>query len=352
MFLYQIIPFLTLLTAVCCSWVDTLDPQGNLRYEQLVNDLQYITDETIFGRDEVSTSTLDALLISVNNSGIIVDTLYEIASNDDEINSLINVTAGLLNGNTTLDSLPFLQNINISINTSQILDQVMSSGLIQSTAGCLLLDSSNRQILANITGELLRSHTWVGQLLNNLGAGKPLTVNMIADTIQHTPNLNPKYNSSAATANNKQQVLSFDTREVVDDMLSARGDYDGSAEQFLNNIINGVLQSQVFSTSLVSILQSLNNTQILCSTAMEVMQNSTILSMFPKLVGGLYEAGAFNNIDTNYYFQYAKKHAILSDYLQFFLTSPTWEPAIAALLLQMEQNGVFQDIQTGLYGPN
>lgn len=318
------------------GWLDTLEVYDNLDYQQLVDNLEYITDSTIFKRDQ--NSTLDAIISSVGNSGIVTDLLSEIASSDAQINTLVNLTTALLKG-ASVD----LQGFNISLNVSSLLQQVLASQLIQLTAGYLLLNNTNNDILANRTGYFLSHYIYVGHILNNLGAGQPLSVQMIADTVKNSKNLNPRTNGSSSTPS-KQAIFGIE--------LNSRQDTSGSAQAFLSNLINGVISSQLVSSNLQAILYSLNRTQVVGPIAMEIIQNDTILSMFPKLIGGLYNNGALDNIDLNKYFQEAKRTSLLSNGLQLLLDSPTWDPAVGRLLHTMESNGVFKDIEDGLYGPN
>lgn len=337
-----LIYILLFISSCACTWLDELDPQGNVRYEKLIDNLKFITDEEIFKRDE--QSQISSILDTVYDSGLISDTLYEIAIDDEQIENLAAVLSSVLAGNSTLSELGLLDGLNISIDVDQLLNQTLESGLIQSTAGGLLLDEGNRILLANLTGRFLQRNVWVGQILNNLGAGQDLTVEMLANTIQNTPNLNPRYNSSVE---NRQQV--FSTRDFWDSVLKAN---EGSAQDFLNNLINGIIQSQTVSYGIDSVLAGLNESQIVVPLALDLLQNNTILSMIPKLVGQMYDRGAFDRLDLNPYYQDAKRHGILSDSIQWLLTNPKWEPPVALLLLQMEQNGVFKDIEDGLYGPN
>lgn len=330
--LYLIFFFIT----VSCEWVDVLDPQGNMRYEQLIDSYKFINDKTIWKRDE--NSTLDALVVNLYNSGLITDVLYEISSDDTQISTLVNLTTNLLNGETVN-----FDNFDISLNFTAIMDAVLESKLIQSAATYLLMNDTNNKILADTLGGQLVRNVWVGQILNNLGAGQDLTIDMLANTIKNTPNLNPKYNSSAS----KQIVLNL--RDAI--LLDERDDNNGSASEFLNNLVNGVLQSSLVSTSLNSVVNSISRTGIAGPLIMDVLQNTTITSMIPKLVVGLYNNGVLN-FDTNKYYQDAKKTGILSDGLQWLLTNPTWEPPLARLLHRMENNGVYKDLEDGLFGPN
>lgn len=357
--MYGIISLFLLLQVGICDWIQKIDPHGNLKYQQLVDSLDFMTDTTVFKREE--DDTLNSLVLAVYDSGILTDTLYEIASDDTQINTLINLTSSLLKGDSALSSIDF-GGLNISINTTDLLGQVMDSGIIASTASYLLINETNRDYLADFTGGLLGKNVWVAKLLNELGAGKDLTIDLIADLIKNTPNLNPKYNSSAPEANEKVvNTFKRDDLEWLDEVFKATDlsdfldivlkDNEGSAQQFFGNLINGIFESSFFSTTLTSVLNSVNDTGIAGPLIMEIAQNSTILSMFPKLAAGLYNNGALN-IDLNKYYEQAKREAILSDALQSLLTNPTWEPPVGKLLMRMENNGVFKDIQVALYGPD
>lgn len=339
------------------SWIETLDPHGNMKYSELIDNLKFIMeDQHLYVRaddddDLLSTEsnpTLNNILVNVYESGLIVDVLYEISQSDAQINNLVGAIGGLASGENS--SFQFDQ-LNISINTDDLLDTIMDSGLITTVFSGLLMNDTRRETLGDLVGYFLVHNIWVGKLLNELGAGKDLTVKLIADTIRYTPNLNPKYNSSISQ--DKQATFSFNSRDDIDDLFnSVLKANEGSAADFLSNLINGVLSSSLFSTSLGAIVNGLNDTGIVAPLVMDVLQNDTIVSMFPKLVSGLYDEGIFDGIDTNKYFQYAKKEGILSNFLEDVLTSPTWEPPLALVLKQLEDNGVFKDIEDGLFGPN
>lgn len=333
------------------SFIDTLDPLGNMKYEQLLESLKFIEDQSLYVRDDGegsnSSTTLVNILINVYESGIITDLLYEIAQSDTQINNLVNMLAGIVNGNFSSPDSVEIFNLNISINTDDLYNTVLDSGLIPSIAGGLLINETNRNTLADLVGYFLTHEIWVAKLLNELGGGSELSVKVIADTIKNTPNLNPKYNSSIPE--NKQAIFNFD---LLDDLLSQSKANEGSASDFFNNLINGVLSSSLFSTSLTTILNSLNESGIAVPLVMDILTNDTIVSMFPTLVSGLYDKGVFDGLDLNYYYVYAKENALLTDGLQWLLTSPKWEPPLAKLLKRMDDNGVFKDIEDGLFGPN
>lgn len=337
------------------DWIDALDPHGNMKYEQLIDNLKFISEQSLFVRDDEdskSSKTLNNLLTSVYDSGVITDVLYEIAQSNQQINNLVDAAAALLTkgpeeGNQTVQ----LFNLNISIDFDNLLDTVMDSGIISSTAEGLLMNDTNRETLGNLTGYFLPSHVWVGKLLNELGAGHDLTIDFIVHLIRTTPNKNPKFNSSIPQE--KQAVFDLNSRDLLDDLndLVTKAN-EGSASEFFSNLINGVLSSSLFSTSLSTVLNSLNDTGIVAPLAMDILTNDTIVGMFPKLGTGLYNKGALDGIDLNHYYSYAKKNQILSDFLQNILTSPKWEPPLALLLKQMDDAGVYKEVEDALFGPN
>ena len=89
-----------------------------------------------------------------------------------------------MNGNTS----SLLSGINIDLNTTEILNAVLNSGLLQSTAGGLILNNENNAKLADLVGEILGSpdNVWIGWLLVGLGNGEDLTVPFIANLVVNT----------------------------------------------------------------------------------------------------------------------------------------------------------------------
>ena len=99
------------------------------------------------------------------------------------MDNLANITVGLLGavegGNTSFEG------ITIDLNVTEILDAVLASGLIQSTATGLLLNNTNNAMLADFVGGILGdpNNVWIGWLLMGLGDGHALTVPYLADLI-------------------------------------------------------------------------------------------------------------------------------------------------------------------------
>ena len=147
-------------------------------------DNQYIKTK----RDENTVNSIVSLLQSVEQSGLIPDIVLDITSSQTKMDNLANYTVGLLstimNGNTS----SLLSGINIDLNTTEILNAVLNSGLLQSTAGGLILNNENNAKLADLVGEILGSpdNVWIGWLLVGLGNGEDLTVPFIANLVVNT----------------------------------------------------------------------------------------------------------------------------------------------------------------------
>ncbi|CUM46542.1 uncharacterized protein AC631_03774 [Debaryomyces fabryi] len=314
------------------SEVYEVDNKEERSLEDIYEDFLLIVDSQVNKRSDSSrVDQLEQILLKVNESGIIMDVLNEIAGSKAEQNTLVNMTTDMIkNGGGSFDG------IQIEFNKTNILNAVKSSGIINSTLDGLLLNDQNREILADRTGHVLSKYAYVSKILADIGNGQEPTVEYIANTVKHYKTKNPKYQYM----NEGKQII-----------LGARADdYSGSAQTFLNNLINTVVSSDLVSGSAEDFLIALNRTGIAVSIAMQVVETPKITEMGTYIIGQLYANGVFDNLDTNKYFQEAKKKNILSDSLQKVLTDPTYSPALAKIFKQMEDNGVFVDIQKNLYG--
>lgn len=330
------------------------------------------------------------LFQSIEQSGLIPDLLEEITNNQTQIDNLVSYIELLLSGdlggeNSTIS----LNGISINLNTTQIMNAVVESGIIPSTYDQLLGNKENNQKVADFAGGVLSSpnNVWIGWLLTDLGQGHALTVPFLADLIVNTTSkantndtnrsdinvketpplaedvgLNPEgINNDGTTKDavyiNLQEQEAKRIKKREEYLMSKRASdvdnqYAGSLSQFLNNAINTVVNSQLVSSSINDIVVALNQSGIITPIVLQVLQNDNLSSLVNPIVKTLYEHGAFNNLPLNYYFIYAKERNILSDGLQFVLTDPHYAPPIARLLKRMEDIGTFQYLQDNMYGPH
>ncbi|CCE83734.1 Piso0_004320 [Millerozyma farinosa CBS 7064] len=299
--------------------------------EQLADDLTALLG-SIEKRDNSRVDQLTSILQTVNRSGVIFDILHEIAGSRVEQDNLINATTTLLNTGSAM-----FGSYNISLNTSNILNKVMSSGLIQSVADGLLLNEKNRVALTVNVGEILRTNAGMTQLLIDLGHGHDLTVDFVADRLLNTKTKNPKYQH---LNEGKQTVLQ-----------KRDGNYSGSADKFFNNLIQTILQSNLVSESTDDILQALNNSGIIVPIVLRTLNDTAIANMGKYMLTQLYYDGAFDGLDLNKYFKQVKENHALTNGVEYILTDPTYSPALAAVFKQMDDAGVYRDVQTNIYGP-
>lgn len=320
---------------------ESSDGYSDFRLAQLYQHLTDLTEEHfVEKRDDSSASTLTQVLSQVQSSGVITSVLEEIANSPTQINNLASLAESLIkNGGGVVGGL------NISLNVSSLLKTVEDSGLIFSTLDGLMFNVTNRNFLADRLGVLLKRNPWVAQLLTDLGAGKALTVAHIADLVQN-------FTSKASNWDEMlQQTESVTSKSVV---FGARddssGQYAGSAQEFLNNLINTVASSTLASQSIGDILQAVNDSAIVVPIVVDVLNSTSILRMVGSLVGKLYNAGTFDSIDLNSYYQLAKKNSLLTNAIQIALTDPTYSPPLARIFQRMEINGAFQQTQWNLHG--
>lgn len=299
--------------------------------ESLVND--YMGDQDsgqIFEkRDQIST--FEGIIQSVNDSGVIFDVLHEIAGSDEQIDNLANtITTLVQNGSTMVDG------VNITLNYTNIWNSIKKSGLVESLLNGLLLDPENRLYVARASGGLLRRDIWISKIIYDLGNGQKLTVKYLADTIRNFKSKAPELTKSNST----------------DPLVYKRDDdkYSGSAQQFFNNLIGAVINSELVGGSLENFLIALNRTGVALSVTLKVLGDGQTLSMSRKLVSKLYDNGLFDNIDLDKYYSDLKKGNKLSNAVQVVLTNPTYSPGVAKILQQMENDGVFYVVQHGLHG--
>lgn len=313
------------------------------RLAQLYQELADLTEEHFFEkRDDASVSTLTQVLSQVQSSGVIMSVLEEIANSPTQIDNLANLTVSLIkNGGGAIGGL------NITLNMTALLKTVEDSGIIFSTLDGLMFNVTNRNFLADRLGVLLKRNPWVAQLLTELGAGKALTVARIADLVQN-------FTSKASNWDEMlQQTESVTSKSVVlgarDDSNSS-GQYAGSAQEFLNNLINTVASSTLASQSIGDILQAVNDSGIVVPIVVDVLNSTSVLRMVGTLIGKIYDSGVFDNFDLNSYYQLARNNGLLTNSIQIALTDPTYSPPLARIFQRMEMNGAYQQTQWNLHG--
>lgn len=324
---------------------DTLQELPDSRLAQIYQEIIDLTEDNFFQKRADDSSTVSALtqvLENVENSGLIMDILEEIAASPTQTDNLANLTVSLLKNGGGL-----IGGINITLNYTSLWDTVKLSGIIFSTLDGLMLNVSNRNFLADRIGVMLKRNPWVAELLTQLGAGHALTVSYLHELIT-------TFKSKASNWDEMLQQTSMPNSKSViigarDDSNSS-GQYDGSAQEFLSNLINTVANSALADQSIGNLLQAVNDSGIVIPVVLDVLNSTSVLGMFGTIIGKVYDSGVLDGIDLNSYYQLAKKNHFLTNAIQIGLTDPTYSPSLARILQRMEINGVYQQTQWNLHG--
>lgn len=323
--------FMALVMAASAAGADLFDEA----YEMLESFSQNFQN---FKRDDLTVQQIEGIISQVNDSGFIISALDVLAASESQQDSIVNAVAGFIrNGSNPLAGF------NVSLNVLEVMDQVLKSGLINSTADTLLKNDQNRNLLASRAGQFLSSEIWVSVVLRDLANGHKLTTKWIADTARSFKPYRRDGNNNKLA--NLQAVLKA---AVSKDDSSDQ--YAGSAQKFFNNFINAALDSSLVNDSLDDILQALNNTGIISSVVLQVINDTSILKMAGNIILKLYDTGVLDNINLQYYFDQAKKKGYLADGVGFLFTDPNYSPYVGKLFQTLDSNDVFKNIQYGIYG--
>lgn len=297
-------------------------------------------DADLSKRDSVST--LEGVINSVVNSGIITDVIDEIAGSETQMDNLANATIAILGGNSSaLTSL--LNGYNISLNVSALTQSVNESGIVPSTAKALLMNETNREFVAKKVGTLLVTQVWISQLLIDLGHNGKLTFDHIAHLIK---TVTSKANGTTVITNSDPNSKAVVFGKRADD------DNSGSAQAFFNNLVGQVVGSNIVSQSANDFLVALNRTGVVAPLTMKLMDLPSVITLVRTLSPKIYASGVLDKYDLDGGYTKLKKENVLSDGLQWILTQPKYSPPLGLLLKYLDQNGYYQQIQNNLYGPH
>ncbi|KAI5953717.1 hypothetical protein KGF54_003089 [Candida jiufengensis] len=375
----NIIPTLILLCSQLVYCINFND------YNYILEEIAALEDPTSVNIDKRDNSTDNAIIQQytqifqqVGASELIPDLLESIANDSNQVNNLVGYLNYILNSSSSNNGTLNLSQLNINLNISEIMNDIMNSGIIQSTLdGLLVKNETNNEKLADFVGSILSSpeYCWIGWLLYGLGDGHALTVPWIADLIVNTtskantndtnrseinvPPLPPLVNTTDNGTN--RDIIINHNNDIYIDLRSKhkkRADnntdqYQGSFNTFLNNAINTIVNSNLVKSNINDIIIALNNSGIITPLVMEIISKPGLSNLTNPIVKSLYDSGLLNRyVNLNFWFIYAKERHILADFLQYVLTDPYYSPPIARLLRRMESTGTFQYLQDNMYGPH
>ncbi|EAZ63400.2 hypothetical protein PICST_37565 [Scheffersomyces stipitis CBS 6054] len=289
--------------------------------------------------ENATVDTIANILVEVNKSGVIFQVLDEIANSPQQIDNLANIILNLTSSVSNLDSLGLsFTGIDLSgLNITEIIDQLLDSGLVWQTLDEIFKQEFWRNRIAASVGNLLGSpdNVYIPKILVDLGAGQKLTVEYLAKVV------NTK--SKASNANSNSKYVVFGERDEG-------GQYAGSLNTFVSNVVNQIIGSSALGSGLDVIFAALKKADIVTPIVVNFLEDKAVGQMVYTLVGDLYRGGLFDNLDLDYYYSKLKKDGTLSMLIQVALTDETYSPGLALILKQMEDSGVFAQIRANLYG--
>lgn len=299
-------------------------------------------DDLAFDKRDVNEGlkdTLVQLIVTVNQSGVIEDVLHEIAQSPEQMNTLSNAIYVTLRRVYT-GGLSSQINITTTTNLTDILGIVKSSGLIYSTAASLLLDDTQRNMLADGVGEVMVNNTWIPVLLKYLTDKGKITFDTIFDIARNTKSKDPGFNG-----------IRYTKRSIFSTNSSSNDAYSGSLQAFLNNLVGSALSSQLATSSLETILAAVNQSGVVVPTIQSVVRDPLILKMVAYIANKLYNYGVFDVVDINSLYQRLRHDGTLTRFGEWFLTDPVWSLPVAKILERWELRGIYDQIQRNMYGP-
>lgn len=305
-------------------------------------------DDHDLGKRDMLTDNLESILLAVNNSGIVIDILHEIADSTEQMNTLSN---WLFQALLSIKSNSAIKGLNVTVNTTDIFAQVKASGLILSTIHELFFDDQQRDYFADSVGALLTRYVWIPRIVYDIGYNGKITVNRIADLVQNTKTKNPNPETNGTVEASVKPLLKREFYSLQERADNSTGAYSGSLQAFFNNLIQAGLMSSLAESSLSSILTAVNNSGIVAPIVQAAVRDVKIQKMAFFIVNKLYNFGVFDSIPINDYFQEFKTSGAASRSVQFGFGNPTYSPIIARIFERLENRGVFETIKLNLWGP-
>lgn len=301
-------------------------------FTQMYDEIASVVNTHHTKRD-ATADLLQSVLLQLNNSGVVSQVLHQIANSPEEMNTLSNYIFQILVSVLTGKAI---KGLNVTVNATQIIDSVNKSGIIQSTLSSLLLDDTQLGLLAAGVGETMVNNTWLPRVIYSFADTGHLTFQTIFNLARDTKSKDPGFNG---TTYQPLQLLKRD------------GNYQGSIQNFLNNLIGSGLTSSLFLESLESILLGVKNSGVVISLVQSAVSDPKIQYMGGFIANKLYNYGVFDQINLDNLIQKYKKNGVIRDQTQFILTDPKWLPPVAKLFLQWYNLGVNEQVRKNMYGP-
>lgn len=315
-------------------------PENEVRALEMIQDFMDSTSSLGIAKRDLS-NTVEALVDRAMDEGLIWGLLDELYANPQQVKLLGTVLGNLLSGASFAINDRTIGDL-IS-KSGSVADEVMSLGLLQLTLDQLFFNDTNRQILADSVGNLLRlpNSTWFPVVLKKVGTRTQLTLEFVNESILNVKSQFP------ATANHIVQQSVFGNPSV--NRKRDDGNYTGSFSTFVGNIVGLVTNLNAVPSLIGQVCKGLNASGAVPEIALRFLNTSEYLTVAQELILSINATGAID-FDLLGYFSTLKKLGVMSDGAQFILSHPTFGPKLGLLFQRMEQTGVYKDLQFNMYG--
>lgn len=244
-------------------WEEFMD--NSLSYDQIDTYYELLDSSNELSKRDVQT--IAGLLELLNRSEIIWDVLDQVAGHPDRIQTLANLTSGLIDfigaSNISLaDLTSAASSLSGSVNVTAIVGAVLDSGVVTNLLDGILLDDSFRPVLVNLINDVVLSFkTEIWFLLKGVFA--------------------------------KREYLEPMSQEEIIEVFR-RASNEGSLETFASNVVGTILESQLVKNISLDLLAALNETSFLTYTVKRFLATPAYINMTTDLISDIYNTAHIN----------------------------------------------------------
>ncbi|RKP30686.1 hypothetical protein METBISCDRAFT_23115 [Metschnikowia bicuspidata] len=303
----------------------------NPQFTALYNVLQGAVNKQIQFKIDLTADLVQNILL--NSTAIMIDALYLIADSPEQMNTLANYIYKFLVSALT-GTANTMKALNMTVNSTAISDAFKQSGIIETTLAGLLLDDKQLAIFAANLGETMVNNTWIPELVYTFGNTGHLTFETIFNLARDSHSKDPRFNGTT----------------YVPLVLLKRDEVENSLQNFLSNLSNSSLVSNLFMKSLTVILEGIRKSGLVLKLIQLSVGDQKLQHMIGFIANKLYNCRVFDQIPLDQIIQHAKADGTLMEQTQFILTDPTWLPPLAKIFLQWYDLSVNEQIRKNMYG--
>lgn len=299
----------------------------NPQFTALYNVLYGAVSKQIQFKVDLTADMVQNILL--NSTTIMIDALYLIADSPEQMNTLANLIYKFL-----VPALTGTANTTKALNSTALSDAFKQSGIIETTLAGLLLDDKQLAVFAANLGEIMVNNTWIPELLYTFGITGHLNFETIFNLTRESHSNDPRFIGTT----------------YVPRVLLKRDEVENSLQNFLINLSNSSLVSNLFMKSLTVILEGIKKSGLVLKLIQLSVGDQKLQHMVGFIANKLYNDRVFDQIPLDQIIQQAKADGTISKQTQFILTDPTWLPPVAEILSQWNNLGVNEQIRQKMYG--